>query len=143
MVQVLQISRRQDVFNKDWSVKVGCLDMLLIPYVEDEVLFFDQPVSDIFLKEKITIGIAKETERLHSPLPSSSCSCKRGIYHTYLREGWCHWVSTHRDMHGSLSGLGWRAVYWRIRVYSKAERVGHFTLIIEYVERAGRWTNSE
>ena len=55
MEQVLQIGRREDVFNKDWSVKVGCLDMLLIPYVEDEVLFSDQPVRDIFSKENIAI----------------------------------------------------------------------------------------
>ena len=72
--QVLQIGRRQDVFNKDWSVKVGCLDMHLTPYIEHEVLFPDQPVCDFFLKEIISIGNAKENECIHSPLMSSYCS---------------------------------------------------------------------
>ena len=72
--QLLQIGRRQDVFNKDWSVKVGCLDMLLIPHVEHEVLFSDQPVSVFFLKEIIAIGNVKENERIHTPLLMSYCS---------------------------------------------------------------------
>ena len=36
---------RQGVFEDDWSVKAGCGEKLVIPCVENEVIFSSRPVS--------------------------------------------------------------------------------------------------
>ena len=64
---VLQLGRRMDVFDKDWSVKDGCREMHVYPYVNSDFLFPDQPLSYYCLENNIHMGTASETDCGHIP----------------------------------------------------------------------------
>lgn len=72
---VLKLGRRMDVFDKDWSVKDGCREMHVCPYVDSHVLFLDQLVSYYCLENNIHVGTASETNSGHIP-PFITRSCK-------------------------------------------------------------------
>ena len=99
---------------RGWLKIVGCRKMRLIPRVENEYLFFDQPVCLSTLRP-FFVFMAAATGHLSCPTPSPlllAVAQKTPHWHSKDKADGCwYWPPGIRLQ--VVSFLGWRALFWR------------------------------